>query len=329
MASIKVAAVALSCFLHYTLTAGLHKETKFTMEPEKTLFVDSGSNATFRWKCSFGNAEDWINFEQVFWGGETDKYGNIGNKFLTIDSSEKVWTNPNLPYSVSSRAVWSGTLTQHSCQLVFCLRNVIVSDDGTYGCTGIVYGETFKSSSIRLIVLEPPKLVSRSNRTIDVAEGKLVTLYCKVTGNPVPSILWMHNGRILPQKGSVLKISRIQLGQGGIYNCTATNLAGNVSEGFSVRIVSYKPYENQNASSKSVVKTRIGRETTLKCAVVAKPPATFTWRKVNEITAGVNSTENLSILKFTPRGKGDLGNYFCMAGNDAGITSIAFKVTDT
>ena len=31
-------------------------------EPEKTLFVDLGSNATFRWECNFGSEEDWTNF---------------------------------------------------------------------------------------------------------------------------------------------------------------------------------------------------------------------------------------------------------------------------
>lgn len=131
----------------------VHTETKFTKKPENTLLVDLGSNATFQWECNFGNEEDWTNFEQVFWGGETDKYGNIGNKFLTIDNSEKVWTNPKLPDSVRSRAMWSGTVSRKSCQLVFRLRNAIVSDDGTYGCIGVVYGETFKSSPVRLVVL--------------------------------------------------------------------------------------------------------------------------------------------------------------------------------
>lgn len=122
-------------------------------EPEKTLFVDLGSNATFRWECNFGSEEDWTNFEQVFWGAETDNYGNIGNKFLTVDSKENVWSNPKVPGSVISRAVWSGTLSRERCQLDFLLKNAIYTDDGTYGCIGVVYGETFKSSPIRLIVL--------------------------------------------------------------------------------------------------------------------------------------------------------------------------------
>lgn len=102
-----------------------------------------------------------------------------------------------------------------------------------------VWNFLFRNSTF--MFTEQPKLVSQSNRTIDVEEGEPVTLNCKVTGNPVPSIMWMHNGRILPQKASVLKISKIQLSQAGIYNCTATNQAGNVSESFVVNIVRYYP----------------------------------------------------------------------------------------
>ena len=87
---------------------------------------------------------------------------------------------------------------------------------------------------------DPPKLVRRSNRTIDSVEGQTVELNCKATGNPVPSMLWTHNGRILPNKATVLRISGIQRSQAGTYNCTATNLAGNVSEGFLVRVVRCK-----------------------------------------------------------------------------------------
>lgn len=187
-----------------------------------------------------------------------------------------------------------------------------------------VWNFLFRNSTF--MFTEQPKLVSQSNRTIDVEEGEPVTLNCKVTGNPVPSIMWMHNGRILPQKASVLKISKIQLSQAGIYNCTATNQAGNVSESFVVNIVRYKPYKDQSASSKSLVQTTIGQQTILTCAVDAKPPAEFFWRKLGKITAGVISTENLSTLTFTPKDDGDFGFYFCYAGNKLGITTITFRV---
>ena len=91
-----------------------------------------------------------------------------------------------------------------------------------------------------------------------------------------------------------------------------------------------KPYHNQNASSNLTVQTRVGQNITLTCAVDAKPPAVFAWiREGAKVSVGVNSTENLSKLTFTPKKDDDFGIYWCYAGNDVGLASIRFKVNKT
>lgn len=91
-----------------------------------------------------------------------------------------------------------------------------------------------------------------------------------------------------------------------------------------------KPYHNQKASSNLTVQTRVGQNITLTCAVDAKPPAVFAWiREGAKVSVGVNSTENLSKLTFTPKKDDDFGIYWCYAGNDVGLASIRFKVNKT
>ena len=131
----------------------VNDETKFTKKPQDTVYARLGSDVVFQWAWVFGDAQDWTNFEQIIWGGETDKHGNIGNKYITIGNDLKLWFNPSLPDYVKSRANWTGTVSRAGCRQKFILRNVTRLDETTYGCTAVMYGETIKSGPIRLVVL--------------------------------------------------------------------------------------------------------------------------------------------------------------------------------
>lgn len=145
--------IIFCCFLIKPVFLSEHPGTKFTKEPQSTVFASLGSDATFPWKFTFGNLNDWSDFEQIFWG-ETDNVGNIQRKYISVQKNGKTTFNPVLKDSFKSRVDWTGNISQHGCQVQFILRNVTKSDEAvTYGCTAIVLGDDDESGPIKLVVL--------------------------------------------------------------------------------------------------------------------------------------------------------------------------------
>ena len=125
--------------------------TKFTKEPPSTLYVPLGSAARFRWEFAFGDPKDWNDFEEIVWG-KTDNNDRIRTKYITIEKIGNSF-NPTLDASVTSRAKWTGNITQQQgCQIVFILENVSKSDQTTYGCRTTVWGEDTRNGPVNLVV---------------------------------------------------------------------------------------------------------------------------------------------------------------------------------
>ena len=74
-----------------------------------------------------------------------------------------------------------------------------------------------------------------------VAIGQFIQLHCRVNGFPLPAVLWYKNGVPLnigdrsevlignvtyKMIGSILYVSRNNVNGSGIYQCVATNIAG-------------------------------------------------------------------------------------------------------
>lgn len=127
--------------------------TKFTKEPPSPLYVPLGSAARFQWEFTFGDSTDWSDFDEIFWG-KTYGSQDVRPKYITIvKSGNGDLLNPILDHSVSSRANWTGNISQQlGCQVVFILKNVSKSDQTTYGCKTDISGEYRQSGPISLVV---------------------------------------------------------------------------------------------------------------------------------------------------------------------------------
>ena len=65
--------------------------------------------------------------------------------------------------------------------------------------------------------------------TLTALAGSRVQLSCPADGFPKPSISWQRNGEALEtsdESGDSLVITKLRVGDQGIYTCTATNVFG-------------------------------------------------------------------------------------------------------
>ncbi|KAI5743754.1 hypothetical protein M8J77_021820 [Diaphorina citri] len=78
----------------------------------------------------------------------------------------------------------------------------------------------------------PPSIrTSPSNGQLTVRKGGTITLECKASGNPVPSIIWSKKDSSLPSgekslEGFSITLEKVDRHQAGVYQCTATNGVG-------------------------------------------------------------------------------------------------------
>lgn len=68
--------------------------------------------------------------------------------------------------------------------------------------------------------------------------GKSITLICPAIGTPDPTITWFKNGSPLEtfDINDQYRLSNIQLTDQGMYQCTATNIAGTTHKLFNVSV---------------------------------------------------------------------------------------------
>ena len=74
-----------------------------------------------------------------------------------------------------------------------------------------------------------------------------LVLDCPAEGIPAPKIIWTRQGQMIPRYGNPgvrisnngrqLRVINAQILDAGDYSCTATNVAGNASIGFSVTVL--------------------------------------------------------------------------------------------
>lgn len=149
---------------------------------------------------------------------------------------------------------WSKTgdpLQQQSVKLPHGLQlySVASSDQGTYTCTAVnsvgtnstsaVITVTSKSliptNMIHSLIAVPPhinSIVPSSDYYVNLGDG--ITISCNVSSQPGSTVVWYHNGTVIPQSG---RVQRLQLSSslwslsiagstyedGGVYTCNITN----------------------------------------------------------------------------------------------------------
>uniref|UniRef100_A0A182V2W8 Ig-like domain-containing protein n=1 Tax=Anopheles merus TaxID=30066 RepID=A0A182V2W8_ANOME len=112
---------------------------------------------------------------------------------------------------------------------------------------------------------------------VTARKGGAVTLECKASGNPVPSIYWTKRtgtGKSAAKigEGPVLSLERVERQQAGVYQCTADN---NVGEPVTVDMRLDVLYPPDISVEKSWIHSGEGFEAQLECIVHADPQPTM------------------------------------------------------
>ncbi|XP_059482890.1 lachesin isoform X2 [Neocloeon triangulifer] len=204
------------------------------------------------------------------------------------------------------------------------IRNVMPQDAGDYVCQ--ISAKDNKDLVHTVEILVPPTIRGQpSAGSMTVRKGGSVTLECKASGNPVPTITWTKKGGTLfggekTVEGFSLTLDQVDRHQAGVYQCSANNGVGPPAT-IDINLTILYPPEIQ--VERSWVHSGEGFEAQLVCIVHSDPPAVVNWHhesfslqendRRHMETHGIKHT--LSIRQVQ---QSDFGNYSCVADNSLG-----------
>ncbi|KAI1236572.1 hypothetical protein IHE44_0014825 [Lamprotornis superbus] len=222
------------------------------------------------------------------------------------------------------------------------LERVRLQDGGDYTCmASSVAGTSNSTTTVHVFVLP---VIHHGQQIFSTIEGIPVTLPCKASGVPKPSIVWSKKGEvILPSNvrfsaGSDGSLYVVSPGgeESGEYMCTATNAAGYATR--KVQLTVYvkprvsRPGEQQgNAHDKPIeVSVIAGEDVTLPCEVRSLPPPIITWAKDMQLISPFSPRHTLlpsGSMKIRETQVSDSGMYICVATNIAGNVTQSVKLS--
>lgn len=227
-------------------------------------------------------------------------------------------------------------------EILYEFASLSLKDSGEYKCklTGWNNKVSELKTELNVKKLMPPVVTVEDEEISETKEsGRLVELPCNVTGNPQPSVTWLHGkGETINQtielgkKDCTNRKSGIYTVAGmtslifcepdyqkhaGEYKCKADNSQGSDSKNMKLTINK----EPELISWKTKESRAQGEAFKLTCIVRANPPAKIVWRKLdenNKTISEMNSTSktvNIREISFGYLEQKHAGRYRCIATN--------------
>ncbi|CAH1270966.1 HMCN1 [Branchiostoma lanceolatum] len=206
---------------------------------------------------------------------------------------------------------------------------VKLSDQGVFTCKASNTQGTSERDLI-LQVQEPP-IIEEGQTSNVMMVGEVITLECKVSGVPTPTVEWLKDGSVVPMTDRTslvstgLQISAAVVRDSGLYSCTATNAAGTATRQIQLNIQDPPKINNEDPTEVSVV---VNSDVVLPCKVTGSPYPRVTWQKRGQILKSGNgfTQRNNDSLEIRRIKVTDSGVYSCVAQNNAGTAVRKVKV---
>ncbi|XP_046853940.1 hemicentin-1-like isoform X2 [Xenia sp. Carnegie-2017] len=222
------------------------------------------------------------------------------------------------------------------------IKDIKSSDAGSYTCIAKNSAGTATLTSTLVSVHIPPIIHALKNYTIK--KGETLVVNCNATGSPLPDVEWSKDGQTLTQNilnlvivkspgMNVLTIEKIRVDQGGVYTCTATNLAtddvgNNIKRRRLTSVIVVYPPEFQDVEELYFVSPN--EPVTVSCDAIGNPAPELKLSKKNEVLSSAITTNasltslvyniNKTLLK-------DLGLYTCTARNYLDVVEKNIKLS--
>ncbi|XP_061016921.1 hemicentin-1 isoform X2 [Dama dama] len=219
------------------------------------------------------------------------------------------------------------------------IERVRLQDGGEYTCVASnVAGTTNKTTAVDVHVLPT---IQHGQQILSTIEGIPVTLPCKASGIPKPSITWSKKGELISTSsarftagadGSLYVVSPGGE-ESGEYVCTATNAAGYAKRKVQLTVyVRPRVFGDQRGPSQDKpveISVLAGEEVTLPCEVKSLPPPIITWAKETQLISPFSPRHTFlpsGSMKITETRVSDSGMYLCVATNIAGNVTQSVKL---
>ncbi|XP_065551612.1 hemicentin-2 [Lathamus discolor] len=214
------------------------------------------------------------------------------------------------------------------------LEGLQAADSGAYTC--LARNSAGEDTQLHTLSVLVPPAIQRGADDSEVVRGVLsamVTLECQARGSPPLHVTWLKDGlplRLSPRvtllsAGHVLRISKAQVSDAGLYTCIASSRAGVADRSFVLQIRVPPVLESPDSSEEQMVAE--GSDVTFTCDATGSPAPAVTWLKDGEPlrwqSTGEPSGPQLSLGAVGPA---DAGVYSCLAANEVGEASKAFHL---
>ncbi|GAB1607434.1 hemicentin-1-like [Argonauta hians] len=209
-------------------------------------------------------------------------------------------------------------------------------DNGRYSCQASnPAGDAIKHFDVSIHV--PPQLENSQLQVVEIMNKKTITLTCKASGIPKPTITWYRNDMIIPafgnskkrilNQGRELLLTNTNMDDSGRYMCEATNIAGKVQKPFLVTV--FVPPKIENSGSTNIAAT-VDSRTLLMCDTSGIPTPSIHWEKNDLDFPKVGAhyrMQHSGTLEFVQVKLDDSGRYRCIVSNKAGNATKEYKLS--
>lgn len=175
-----------------------------------------------------------------------------------------------------------------------------------------------------LSVKHPPKVRLSPSGPLRVKIGERVSVECRATGRPRPTLTWRRQGSTLQlvtaeaNDVNTIQWPVVRPEDSGMYICQAENTEGVAEVKVEVAVEGGPgaPVASVNHAEMTVVE---GQTVTMQCQATGSPPPVITWSKLRAPLPWKHTMAG-GVLTLTSVGRQDSGQYICNATNVHGYS---------